>query len=341
MSTAEKVRAEFEQLPPGGVIASAELHRLSDNSTKVDKAVSRLFGDSGLKKLRNGIYYRPVESEFFGTLPPVDQEILRSLRRQYEAIILPSGHMAAHQLGLVTDAPEQKIYDSDKRIGPVASDNTRLLFRQVVGKKLHSGDTELVTLLLALEYLFKADIEFNNLQRQVIQRLLDSYPRDSLERAIAKWPRWFREDINPFIRSSEVGQYITGTSAFNIPYQGKLSDWHQMGMLVSDKFQIAGGNYHSAPDLSTDELFDCSGFLNKHGVDLPVALCAKPARAVKDILYTNIFIKHRYPEFLSVDQYVLPLSASELEECVTELRAGADQQQLKLLDQWLTDNGIV
>lgn len=135
-------------------------------------------------------------------------------------------------------------------------------------------------------------------------------------------------------------QYITGISAFNIPYQGQLADWHQMGMLANKKFQIAGTNYHSAPDLNQDELFDCSVFLDKHSVSLPLTLCAKPTRAIKDILYTNIIIKNRYPDILDLDQYLLSLSNQELTSCVDQLRPFADQQQLKRLDQWLIDNDI-
>ncbi|MEE8058492.1 MAG: hypothetical protein V3T17_11750 [Pseudomonadales bacterium] len=43
MSIAEKVRTQFKRLSPGGVIASAELHHLSEDNKQVDKAVSRIF----------------------------------------------------------------------------------------------------------------------------------------------------------------------------------------------------------------------------------------------------------------------------------------------------------
>jgi len=110
--------------------------------------------------------------------------------------------------------------------------------------------------------------------------------------------------------------------------------------LANKKFQIAGTNYHSAPGLSQDELFDCSVFLDKHSVSLPLTMCAKPTRAIKDILYTNIIIKNRYPDILDLDQYLLSLSNQELANCVDQLRAFANQLQLKQLDQWLIENDI-
>lgn len=339
MSVAEKVRLAFEHLPPGGVIASAELRLLSEDSTQVDKAVSRLFDEAGLHKIRNGLYYRPACSKYFGFLPPKDSAVLKSVKKQYSATLVPCGALAAYQLGFIAQAPDERIYNTDRRIAPISADNCRLEFRQVLGKKLRSAGSKLVTLLTALEYLFREHLELNNLQRRSIKRHLRLYPTETIQKAIAQWPLWFREEITPFITSSR-GHYITGISAFNIPYQGQLADWHQMGMLVNKKFKIAGTNYHSAPNLSQDELFDCSDFLDKHSVSSPLTLCARPARAIKDILYTNIFIKNRYPDILDLDQYLLSLSNHELNTCVDQLRPFANQQQLKQLNQWLIDNDI-
>jgi hypothetical protein len=339
MSIAEKVRVEFKHIPPGGVIASAELHRLSEDSTQVDKAVSRLYNEAGLHKIRNGLYYRPVISQYFGVLPPKDSTVLKSVKKQYKATLVPSGALAAYQLGFIARAPEERVYNTNRRIASISVDNCRIKFRQVLGKKFHSASAKLVTLLTAIEYLFKEQVEPNNLQRQSIKRQLRQYPVETIKKAITQWPRWFREEIAPYIAPS-MERYITGISAFNIPYQGQLADWHQMGMLANNKFQIAGTNYHSAPDLGPDELFDCSEFFDKHAISLPLTLCAKPTRAVKDILYTNIFIKNRYPGVLDLDQYLLSLSNHQLNTCVDQLRPFANQQQLERLNQWLIDNDI-
>ena len=340
MSVADKVRIEFERLPPGGVIASEELHRLSEHSKQVDKATSRLFKEAGLKKIRNGIYYRPTSSQYFGRLPPANRAVLDSVKKQYKAILIPSGELAAYQLGFIAQAPDEQIYNTDKRIAPISLDNCRVSFRQVLGKKIHAGGTSLVTLLTALDYLFKSEEKLNTLQLGAIKRKLGDYTRDSQDKAVARWPLWFRDKISALISPPLSQHYITGISAFNIPYRGQLSDWHQMGMLASNKFQIAGENYHSAPDLSPDELFDCADFLAKHGVELAVTLCAKPARAITDILYTNIFIKHRYPDILDLDQYLLPLSRPELRACVDKLLLIANRQQSEQLMQWLKTNDI-
>jgi len=340
MSVANKVRTEFKGLPPGGVIASSELHHLSEDSKQVDKAVSRIYKKEGLQKIRNGIYFKPYISKYFGPLPPKTSDILNSIKKQYKATLLPSGELAAYELGFILDAPDEKTYNTDKRIATINTDNNILHFRQVKEKRLLAANTQLTTLFLALEYLFKAHQGLNDLQKRSIKRKLDKHPLKNIEKSLSSWPKWFKDKILPFVKPESTRSYITGTSAFNIPYNGKVSDWHQMGMLNSNKFQITENNYHSAPNLKEDELFDCTDFLNKHGISINSHLCATPRRAVKDILYSNIFVKNKYPYFFTVDQYMLSLSDRDYLDCVDQLRPFASKEQSTLLDKWLNENEI-
>jgi hypothetical protein len=213
MSVAERVRNEFDRLPPGGVIASAELHQLSEDSAQVDKATSRLFKKAGLRKIRNGIYYRPLNSQYFGALPPKDKAILKSVQMQYAATLIPSGELAAYQLGLLAHAPDKKIYNTNKRIAPISTDNSQINFRQVLGKKLRSAGGKLVTLLTALEYLFNTEEKLNTLQRASIERQLGAYPQQVIDKALAQWPLWFREEIAPLLKATATERYITGINS--------------------------------------------------------------------------------------------------------------------------------
>lgn len=115
MSLAKQVKEQFEHLPAGGVIASRTLHKLSSDSQQVDKAASRLYKKQGLNKLRNGLFYKPYKSKFFGDLPPREEEILRSIRKQHDAHISPSGAIAAYEMGLTHELPESIVYESDFR----------------------------------------------------------------------------------------------------------------------------------------------------------------------------------------------------------------------------------
>ena len=338
MSLAQQVRKKFQRVPEGGVIASRELHRLSNESQTVDKAASRLYKAEGLRKLRNGLYYKPYNSKYFGELPPGEKGILQAVQKQYGARLIPSGDLAAYELGLVQSLPEVITYETDKRIGPIQLDNHTIRFNKVIDTKLKAVEPSLLALLKAIEFIYTQGDESTPLQQKRISRLLGDYSTEQVLKAIGLWPRWFQEAITPQLALTKP--YISGLSALNIPHQGKQADWHQMGMLHSGKFQVVGKNYDGAPGLGDDELFECGDFLRKFDMDVGTTLCATPARAIKDILYTSIIRKTRYPGFFMLDQYMLDLSKHEILAVIKDLNTMANEEQKKLLMEWTRDNEL-
>ena len=338
MSLAQQVRKKFQGVPEGGVIASRELHRLSTESQTVDKAASRLYKAEGLRKLRNGLYYRPYNSKYFGELPPGEKGILQAVQKQYGARVSPSGDLAAYELGLVQSLPEVIAYETDKRIGPIQLDNHTIRFNKVIDTRLKAVEPSLLALLKAIEFIYTQGDELTPLQQKRISRLLGDYSTEQVLKAIGLWPRWFQEAITPQLALTKP--YISGLSALNIPNQGKQADWHQMGMLHSGKFQVVGKNYDGAPGLGEEELFECGDFLRKFDMDVGTTLCATPARAIKDILYTSIIRKTRYPGFFMLDQFMLALSKHEIQAVIKDLETMANDEQKKLLMEWTRDNEL-
>ena len=271
--------------------------------------------------------------------PPGEEAIIRALKQQYNAKISPSGALAAYELGLIHTLPDAITYETDKRIGPIKLDNLTIHFRKVDGKKLSSVKGSLLSKLKALEFLYKEDRVLTPRQENRIRRLLSCYPNAQLTRAIALWPRWFQKKAMSLTQAIDKS-YITGLSALNIPFQGKQADWHQMGMLYSNKFQIAGKNYESAPGVGEQELFDCSRFLNKFNVDVGTTLCAIPTRAVKDILFTSIIKKTQYPGFFMLDLFMLDIPKNTIQEIVEDLAGLANSEQKQLLMEWAFDNDL-
>ena len=339
MSIAEHVRHQFQRLPEGGVIASRALHHLASKGQQADKAASRLYKTEGLQKLRNGLYYRPYTSKYFGTLPPKETDIIKAIAQQYRANVYPSGALAAYELGLIHTLPDVISYDTDKRISPIKLDNHTLHFNQVNNKKLSSSKGPLLLLLKAMAFLFKKEGEVNGLQRKRIIRLLGYHSHAQITKALIPWPLLFRQKVQSFKLSNEQ-RYISGLSALNIPYQGKQADWHQMGMLHNNKFHIAFENYDSAPNIHKEELFDCSAFLNKHYIDVGTVLCAKPLRAIKDILYMNIFNRNQYPSFFMLDQFMFDVLRKPAINAIEDLMPLANKHQKQLLTKWADENDL-
>ena len=176
-------------------------------------------------------------------------------------------------------------------------------------------------------------------QERRIRGLLRRYPDERVQKAVALWPRWFQAEFRSQFQAA-TKPYITGLSALNIPYRGKQADWHQLGMLYGNKFQVAGRNYDSAPGLGDRELFDCGSFLSRFNVDVGTTLCALPERAVKDILYSSIIRKSRYPAFFMLDQLMLEIPKDAMQAILGELGELADVDQKQLLRQWAHDNEL-
>jgi hypothetical protein len=339
MSLAQQVRKRFQGVPEGGVIASRELHRLSTESQSVDKAASRLYKTEGLRKLRNGLYYKPYNSRYFGELPPGENDILQAVQKQYDARVSPSGALAAYELGLVPSLPDVITYETDKRIGSIQLDNHTISFNKVIETKLKAVEPSLLALLKAIEFISVECDELTPLQQKRIGRLLGGYAIEQVVKAIDLWPRWFQEKIKPQLQAL-AKPYISGLSALNIPHEGKQADWHQMGMLHSGKFQIVGKNYDGAPGIGEEELFECGAFLRKFDVDVGTTLCATPSRAIKDILYASIIMKTRYPSFFMLDHYMLDLPKPVILAVIEGLEALANGEQKKLLNEWARDNEL-
>ena len=339
MSLAEQVRDTLRTLPAGKVISSKSLHRLSPSNQQVDKATSRLYKGEGLLKLRNGLFYRPQVSEYFGVLPPGEDDLIRSLKNQYKALIGPSGELAAYELGLTHKLPETVTYESDKRISPIDIDGRVINFRKVDHKKLAATNARLFQLFKALEFLFKEEDGLSFLQRQRASRLLNRFSAEKIDKALAPWPRWFQGSVKNLLPTTVI-QYISGLSAFNIPYEGKQVDWHQLGMFSRHRFHIVGLNYYSAPGLEEDELFECGDFLASNQVELVATLCAKPLRAIKDVLFNTILQKGQYPNFFMLNQFVLDVPKSAIIGAVNSLKNVANEKQVLLLNKWLEDNEL-
>jgi hypothetical protein len=73
----------------------------------IEKALSRLVADGELIRVRNGLYWRGVETPF-GMAPPNPREVVHALGDK--APIGPAGLSAANFLGLTTQVPRVPVY---------------------------------------------------------------------------------------------------------------------------------------------------------------------------------------------------------------------------------------
>lgn len=151
---------------------------------------------------------------------------------------------------------------------------------------------------------------------------------------------------NPLYTKNYKQSYITGTSAFNIPYKGMQCDWHQIDTLKAGR----EGRFvmHPTEIIGVEDIFgeygiwDCSEWLKGRGFGENTYLCATPIRAILDLLYNWIAIKEKYPTSLDDfwDYMFDELDINELSLKLDELVLNLNPSGAELLKKWRDKNGL-
>lgn len=151
---------------------------------------------------------------------------------------------------------------------------------------------------------------------------------------------------NPLCTKEYKQSYITGTSAFNIPYKGMQCDWHQIDTLKAGrkgKFVMHPHVIIGAEDIFGEYgIWDCSEWLKGRGFGKNNYLCATPIRAILDILYYRIVIKKQYPQPLDDfwDFMFDEIDISELRLKLDELESSLSIGEIDILKRWRSKNGL-
>jgi hypothetical protein len=137
-------------------------------------------------------------------------------------------------------------------------------------------------------------------------------------------------------------KYITGTTAFKIPCNGVICDWHGVAMLHTNHYLLHPIDIIGAESIFADYgLYDCSEYFRSENRDIfeltGTNLCATPIRAILDILFSNIYVLNRYPKKLEYfhDDYMMDeINYDELFEKIAILRKIFNDSQKVILDEF-------
>lgn len=150
---------------------------------------------------------------------------------------------------------------------------------------------------------------------------------------------------NPLYTKEYKQSYITGTSAFNIPYKGMQCDWHQIDTLKAGRegrFVVHPTVIIGAEDIFGEYgLWNCSEWLQGRGFEGDY-LCATPIRAILDLLYYWIAIKEKYPQSLDDfwDFMFDGIDMNELYLKLDVLELNLAPNGIDILKRWRNKNGL-
>ncbi len=180
-----------DELQAGRVYRREDLARLSN---AVDRHLGELVSSGLLKKLAQGLYYAPKQSNF-GPLPPTDEQVVRGFLRDKEFLVFSPSSYNAVGLG-TTQLYNSTLVYNHKRHGDFKLGNRLFNFRVKprFPKKL-SSEFLYVDLLNNLEelaedrdaVLSQARNKLMSFNQPRLQEALDNYGNMATRKRVREW----------------------------------------------------------------------------------------------------------------------------------------------------------
>lgn len=151
MSISKKIRKRVHSKSPLELFSFDHIVRPSESHSAIAKELSRLSANGSIKRLRNGVYYKPKESRF-GEIRPSERNVLKYLLHDEKGkrIGYISGARLYNQLGLSSQISGVITIagNEDKRSGDFAG--LRVRYVKAYGK-VGKDDINLMQLLDAIK----------------------------------------------------------------------------------------------------------------------------------------------------------------------------------------------
>ncbi|MBU0729433.1 MAG: type IV toxin-antitoxin system AbiEi family antitoxin domain-containing protein [Proteobacteria bacterium] len=192
------VKAIIDRKKPGWVFSPQDFIKLSSNIAAAERALSRLHANGEIKRLRKGLYYKPIVSRW-GEVPPEIKEIVKALERSLKTKMMPSGAASANILGLTTQVPAKTVFYTTHNPGNVKIGKFEIQFKKVSSKRLTGRGKKAGLILNALKYLGEHEAKSPSVQKK-IAKLIGPTDKQVLNKAVQPQSKWLRESVENIMR---------------------------------------------------------------------------------------------------------------------------------------------
>jgi len=111
-STADKIQEIVDRQPEGTLFFPEDFADLG-SPENVRKALERLRNRQKITRVAQGIYARPKQNAYIGSVFPSAEEVAAAIAKRDRARILPTGSTALNALGLSTQVPMKIVLLTD------------------------------------------------------------------------------------------------------------------------------------------------------------------------------------------------------------------------------------
>ena len=158
MATTAAIRTHIQRLPKGRPFTTSCFASHGSRSA-VDRALSRIVHEGRIERLCHGVFVRPRESRFVGTVLPGVEEVIGAIAAANGETIQVHGAEAARRFGLTTQVPTTSLYHTSASSRTIRIANTTVkLIHTSNWRRLQFAGEAAGLALAALWYLGKDNV---------------------------------------------------------------------------------------------------------------------------------------------------------------------------------------
>lgn len=159
-STAETIRKRILRVRKGEPFTNRRFLRLGSRAA-VDKTLSRLVEEGVVQRIARGVFVRPKENRFIGTVMPDVAKVVEVIAKDHGETIQVHGAEAARRFKLSTQVPTMPVFYTSGPSRELKVGNLKVKLKHVSHRKLHLAGKRPGLALSALWYLGKNSIDAN------------------------------------------------------------------------------------------------------------------------------------------------------------------------------------
>lgn len=192
MKTANIIRQRIENIPLGEPFTPATFLEFGARAS-VDQTLSRLVKAGRITRLARGVYVRPKESRYIGSVMPEPFKIAEAIARTTGATVQVHGAEAARRLEISTQVPTQPVFHTSGPNRRFRVGNLEITLKHASPRKLALAGQPAGLALAAFWYLGKRGLTSNVIES--IRKKLSLSEFESLKSAASSMPAWMADAL--------------------------------------------------------------------------------------------------------------------------------------------------
>ncbi len=190
MSIEKSIRERIETLPKGELLYAADFSDLG-SAESIRLSLFRLEKQGVIKRVAHGIYVRPKENAFIGTIDPTAEEVAEAIAKRDRLRTIPTGSYALFALGLSTQIPVNIVLLTDGSPREIKVGRRTVILKKTIPKNLLAKGRISRLVIQALKEIGNGRVNANE-KRRIIELLRSEDQRD-LVHDIVLAPVWIQK----------------------------------------------------------------------------------------------------------------------------------------------------